>query len=440
MRRDDRFRSERLSEITLQQDDRLLVQGGKTALDLLEKSPNFDECFEVDESLLVVAYELPRKVFSIEVPEDSALVGRTLASSGISDLFAFSLLALLRDEDLEIVPDLDTVIRAGDRLLVHGTEQQVGVLEALQQLVILSSKPSDLGVLESERTALIEATLQPRSKLTGQTVGEVQFEQRYGLELLAIWRGGRAYRTDLLSMELRAGDAFLLLGPRDRLKRFEDEPDFLVLTPVRHRTEQTDKAPAAGFIMAGVVGCVLLGWLPISVAAVIGAALMVALRCISMEEAYQAIEWRSVFLIAGMLPLGIALDKSGGAAYLANSVMELMSGSGPFAIIFAFYAVTALATLFIPTAALVVLMGPIVMTASADLGVHPQTGLMAIAIAASASFASPVSHPANLLIMGPGGYRFSDYLKLGLPLTVLVGIVTALILPLAWPLRAVATP
>jgi len=440
IRREDRFRSENLSDVTLQQDDRLLVQGGKAALDLMEMSPNFDECFEVDESLLVLAYELPRRVFSIQVPDDSALVGETLGDSGIADLFAFSLLGLVRDTNLEIVPDIDTVIRAGDGLLVQGTEEQVGVLQAFQELKILSSKPSDLGVLESERMALIEATLQPRSKLAGQTVKDVQFEKRYGVELMAIWRGGRAHRTDLNSMELKVGDAYLLLGPRDRLKQLEDEPDFLVLTPVRHRAEQTRKAPAAGFILVGVVGSVLLGWLPISVAAVAGAALMVTLRCLSMEDAYRAIEWRSIFLIAGMLPLGIALDKTGGAAYLANTVMSLMSGAGPFSIIFAFYAVTALATLFIPTAALVVLMGPIVMTASADLGVHPQTGLMAVAIAASASFASPVSHPANLLIMGPGGYRFSDYLKLGLPLTVLVGLVTAALLPLAWPLQPVVTP
>jgi di/tricarboxylate transporter len=167
---------------------------------------------------------------------------------------------------------------------------------------------------------------------------------------------------------------------------------------------------------------------------------MVTLKCISMEEAYRAIEWRSIFLIAGMLPLGIALENTGGAAYMANSVMNLMSDAGPFAIIFTFYALTAVATLFVPTAALVVLMGPIVMTASADLGIHPQTGIMAIAIAASASFASPVSHPANLLIMGPGGYRFSDYLKLGLPLTLLVGLVTAALLPFAWPLKAAVAP
>ncbi len=440
IRRGESIRTDKLSEITLQQGDRFLVQGGKAALDALEKSPNFDEVFEVDESLLLVAYDLPQRIFAIGVPEEAALVGQTLRESGISALFDFSLLGLHRDGELQLYPDLDTVIEAGDEFVVQGTEAQIEVLSGLQQLVVLSTKPSDLGVLESEKMALIEATLQPRSEVAGQTVSEIQFEKRYGLELMAIWRGGRAYRTDLNAMELRFGDALLLLGPRDKLKQFEEEPDFLVLTPVRHRAEQTDKAPIAGFILVGVVGSVLLGWLPISVAAVVGAALMVAWKCISMEEAYGAIEWRSIFLIAGMLPLGIALDKSGGAAYLANTVMAAMSDAGPYTIILAFYGVTALATLFVPTAALVVLMGPIVMTASADLGIHPQTGMMAVAIAASASFASPVSHPANLLIMGPGGYRFSDYLKLGVPLTILVGLIAAALLPFFWPLRAAVGP
>jgi di/tricarboxylate transporter len=354
VKRGDKVRSDNLFEIGLQDGDHLLLEGGMRALEALEKSSNFDQSSVVDESRSEVFPVFPRRDYVINIPASSALVGQTLGETGISQHFEVSLLGLLREGKLEIIPDLDMLLNAGDKLLIRGTEEQVGVFRALQQFLILSSRPSDLG----------------------------------GLELMAIWRKGRAYRTELSLMELKVGDAFLLLGPRDRLKQFEDEPDFLVLTPVRQRTEQTEKAPAAGFILAGVVASVLLGWLPISVAAVVGAALMVTLKCISMEEAYRAIEWRSIFLIAGMLPLGIALENTGGAAYMANSVMNLMSDAGPFAIIFTFYALTAVATLFVPTAALVVLMGPIVMTASADLGIHPQTGIMAIAIAASASFGS----------------------------------------------------
>ena len=440
IRRGSKSRTENLQEVILEEGDRLLVQGGKETLDLLEKSTNFDDCYPADESLLLLVYELPRKVFTIRVPAESALVGQSLEDSGIGKLFDFSLLGLFRDGKLDVLPDLDSVIQAEDRLLIQGSEEQVNVLRSLQEFVILKSKSADLGVMESEKMALVEATLAPRSELAGQNIGDIHFDERYGLELIAIWRKGRAYRSDLNSMELNMGDLLLLLGPRKKHQDFKDDPDFLVLTPLTHKTEHTSKAPIAAVILAGVILSVLVGWLPISVAAVIGASLMILMKCLSMDEAYRAIEWRSIFLIAGMLPLGIALDTSGGAAYLAHSVMGLMSGASPMMIIFAFYAITALATLFVPTAALVVLMGPIVITASANLGVDPRTGLMAVAIAASASFASPVSHPANLLIMGPGGYRFSDYLKMGLPLTLLVGLVTAALLPFVWPLKPAILP
>ena len=154
-----------------------------------------------------------------------------------------------------------------------------------------------------------------------------------------------------------------------------------------------------------------------------------------MEEAYRSIDWKSVFLIAGMLPLGIAMSTSGAASFVADQVLAVTGNLGPWGVIFGIYLVTALATMIVPTAALVVLMAPIALKASSDLGVSPQTVMMAVAIAASASFASPISHPANVLVMGPGGYRFRDYVKLGLPLTLLVMLIAMLLLPLIWPLH-----
>jgi di/tricarboxylate transporter len=183
---------------------------------------------------------------------------------------------------------------------------------------------------------------------------------------------------------------------------------------------------------------VLIGWLPIHIAAVIGATLMVLTKCLSMEDAYRAIEWRAIFLIAGMLPLGTAMEQTGAATFLALQTSQLLGPLGPWWVIAGLYIVTAAATMVIPTAALVVVMGPIMLSVSADLGFAPQTAMMALAMAASASFSSPISHPANALIMGPGGYRFTDYLKLGLPLTVVVFITVMLLLPLLWPLTPAA--
>ncbi len=164
---------------------------------------------------------------------------------------------------------------------------------------------------------------------------------------------------------------------------------------------------------------------------------MVLTRCLSMEDAYRAIEWRAIFLIAGMLPLGTAMQQTGAAEFLAQQTMQLLGPMGPWWVIGGLYLVTAAGTMIIPTAALVVLMSPIVLSASTDLGIAPQTAMMAVAMAASASFTSPISHPANILVMGPGGYRFADYLKLGLPLTVVVFLTVMLLLPVFWPLTTV---
>ena len=296
----------------------------------------------------------------------------------------------------------------------------------------------NLHVFESDRLSLLEATLDPRSSLAGRPLSDINFRDKYGLERVAVWRKGEAIRSDLDQLVLQLGDALLLLGPRDKLGVLELDPEFLILTPITQKLVNTARAPLAAGIMLTVVVSVMTGWLPIHIAAIIGATLMILTQCLSMEEAYRAIDWRAIFLIAGMLPLGTAMHQTGAAEFLAQQTMQLLGPLGPWWVIGGLYLVTAAGTMIIPTAALVVLMAPIVLSASADLGVAPQTAMMAVAMAASASFTSPISHPANTLIMGPGGYRFSDYLKLGIPLTVVVFLIVMLLLPIFWPLTVVS--
>jgi di/tricarboxylate transporter len=212
------------------------------------------------------------------------------------------------------------------------------------------------------------------------------------------------------------------------------EPDFLVLTQEAQEPPRIEKAKVAVLIMAAVIVPVILGLAPIYIAAVAGAAVMVLTRCLTMEEAYRNIEWRAVFLIAGMLPLGIALDRTGGAKLLAEGVVATAGPLGPLAVAAGLMGLTFAATCFIPTAALVVLMTPIVLSTAADMHLSPHALMMAVAMAASASFMTPISHPANVLVMGPGGYRFIDYLKVGLPLSLIVLVVVLLVLPFFWPL------
>ncbi len=431
------YRLTNLAYIPIKAGDRVLVQGEAEAIQQLEKFSDFADVEIFTDDQLAEQYHADERMFVVRVPKESDLGGTTLAKSRLAEVFDFRVLAVFREGQLMVMPRGEDVLDGGDLLLIEGQPGDLDVLRGLQELEIDTSVPTNLGALESERLTLMDATLDPRSRLAGKTVGELNFRERYGIELAGIWREGQPVGTDLADERLQVGDALLLLGPRDRLQLLASDSDFLVLTPLGQEPPDTRRAPLAALIMAGVVASVMMGYAPISIAAVVGGSIMVLLGCLSMEQAYRAIEWRAIFLIAGMLPLGTAMQDTGAATYLANQVMNLLGESGPWPVIMGLYILTAMATMIIPTAALVVLMSPIVMSAMGDMGLEPQTAMMAVAMAASASFTSPISHPANILVMGPGGYRFVDYLKLGVPLTIVVFITVMSLLPILWPLTPV---
>jgi di/tricarboxylate transporter len=296
----------------------------------------------------------------------------------------------------------------------------------------------DLEALESERVGLIEAMLSPYTTLVDKSLEQLHFREKYGLNVLAIWRAGKAYRSNISDMPLRFGDTLLLHGPREKLKMLAEEPDFLVLSEEVQEPLRLDKAPIAALVMIATVLSVLAGWLSIAIAAVSGAAVMVLTGCLNMEEAYRYIDWRAVFLIAGMLPLGIAMQNSGAAQYIAQGAISRLTGleagqAATILLLAMLFVLTTVASQIMPNPVVVVLMAPIVINTAADLQISPYALMMVVAIAASASFLSPVGHPANLLVMGPGGYRFSDYIKVGLPLSILVLLI---VLPIFWPLSA----
>jgi len=438
IRRGDLVRRVNLTQVPLRAGDVLLLQASTDTEPELERSADFASTRKVGEQELRNVYRLQERIFVVRVPRDSTLAGSTLARSRFADAFDFRLLALFREGELTIMPEADLPLKGGDLLLIQGREEDLDVLRGLQELEIERDSQPAYNVLESDRLGVVEATLDPRSRLVGQRVADLAFREKYGLELAAIWRKGEALRSDLEEQTIELGDALLLIGPRDKLQLLERDQDFLVLTALGQRPVDTSKAPVAGAILLGVVLAALLGWLPIYMAALIGATLTVLTGCLTMEEAYRAIEWRAIFLIAGMLPLGTAMDDTGAARFLAEQMMGLLGSFGPWWVIGGLYIVTAAANMVIPAAALVVLMSPIVLTASNQLGFEPHTAMMAIAMAASASFSSPISHPAHVLVMGPGGYKFTDYLKVGLPLTLVCFATAMLLLPVFWPLETVS--
>jgi di/tricarboxylate transporter len=371
----------------------------------------------------------------LRVHEGSPLVDSTFAENRLGDAFDFRLLGIFRGGEVLESPTSEETVQTGDLLLIQGRESDLDTLRGLQQLERMDNLTPYLSVFEHGDLELVEAVLHPHSALVGQPAHALELDKRYQVELAAIWREGRPYRSGLRSMTLQAGDALLVVGPRRRLAALNDNANLIVLSPIQVKPSDGRNAPVAGALMLLVVGAVLAGLLPIYIAAVAGATAMVLTRCLTMEQAYHAIDWRSIFLIAGMLPLGLAMQHSGSAAWLARIVLDQLGAYGPWAVLGGLYAVTALGTLVIPTVALVLIMSPIALTLSTTLGVSPHTAMMAVAIAAT-SLASPVSHPSNTLVMGPGGYRFIDYLKLGIPLTLLVFVVAAALLPVFWPIGA----
>lgn len=419
----------------LQGGDRLLLHGPREKLDLLEEaSSDFENFQEATESDLGKVQSFAQRIFEVAVPEESFLAGKTLAESRLGDAFGLRVLAIARDGEKKLLPGPEEKLQAGDLLTIHGRPVDLKILRGLQELKIEGETSVELRDLDSEKAGMIEAVLAPRSNLAGKTPRSLHFREKYGLQILAIWREGKPRRSNLRDIALRFGDALLLMGPGEKLDRLAEEPDFLILTRRERPAVDTAKGPLAAIIMMAVLIPVLAGYLPISLAAVCGAAMMVLTGCLKMEEAYQAIEWRAVFLIAGMLPLGLAMHQSGAAEYLAGGMVAALGDFGRWPVLMGLYLVTAIATTVIPTSALVVLMAPIVLKTCADMGISPYAGMMAIAVAASASFTSPISHPANILVMGPGGYRFIDYLKLGVPLSLVTFVVVMLTLPFFWPI------
>ncbi len=429
IRRDDVILRRSLETIPIQQSDVLLVQGALDQIDRLGGSP--DLLVSPCESTGV--YRLEEVLMAVRVPELSSLAGKTLVQSRLGDAFHLGVLGIIRDGTTNLAPGPDAKLEAGDTLLMKGTPEDLEALEALQSLEIEGEPPPGLAQLESEDIGLVEAVLSPYSALPGRTLRQIHFRDRYGLTVLAIWRQGRPYRTDLRDMTLELGDAILLYGPRQKLKVLGTDRDFLVLTEEAQEPPRRNKAPVAVGIMAIVLVPVILGWLPISIAALAGVVLMVLTGCLTMGEAYRSIEWKAIFLIAGMLPLGIAMERTGAASYLAEGMVRLVGGFGPLAVMAGLFLLAALASQVMPNPAVAVLLAPIAMNTARDIGISPYPLMMAVAISASAAFLSPVGHSANVLIMGPGGYRFADYAKVGVPLTIAVLLVVLVAVPLVWP-------
>lgn len=433
--RDGGVRRTQLERIALREGDVLLLQGRRERLEELEGSRAFPSLRSLDATEAVARFQLDERLVSMRVAAESLLVGRSLAESRIGDAAGLTVVAIIRDGSTSLIPDPEEIFRPDDILVIKAHPADLAVLRGLQRLEIERGGAPPLELLESDRVGLMEVMLAPRSTVVGKAPREIGFREKYGVSVVAVWRGDRAWRSNLRDMPLRFGDAVLVFGPREKLKLLAREPDFLVLSEAVQDPPLTRKAPVSLAVLAAMLLPVLLGWVPINVAVVLGAVAMVLSRCLRPDEAYRAVEWPAIILIGGMLPLGTALQASGGAQLAAEWMLGALDGLGPRGVLAGLAIMTALGAQMIPAAAVVVLMAPIALATAADMGLSPHALLMGVALSA-ASLSSPVAHPVNVLVMGPGGYRYVDYLRLGVPLTLMVLALVVGVMPWFFPLVA----
>ena len=379
-------------------------------------------------------YRLGERLFRARIPYGSALIGETLAESGLRQDFELSVIGIERRGEARLAPTKDFILRRGDVLLIEGMLDHLSWAEATGRLELQPEVGVDDKDLQSEAVGVAEVLLSPHARLVGKTLSDIQFREKYNLSVLAILRDGRPRRTGLAELPLRFGDTLLVQGPRHNFRVLQREPDFVVLGGIEEAPAiRARKAPLATGLVLVMLVSVVAGWLPIMAGALLAGVLMVITGCLTMDEAYQAIEWKAVFLVAGTLPLGIAMENTGTAEYLAGLLIDAVGGLGPMAVLVGFYILTNMLTQFMSNAASTVLIAPIAIGAARQIGADPRTLLMGIAVAASAGFLTPVAHQSNVLVMGPGGYRFGDYLKVGLPLDLITLAAVVIVLPLVFP-------
>lgn len=377
--------------------------------------------------------QLREYISDVQVTTESGLVGKNLYESDLGAKFDLMVLSIIRGGEPLSGLHRDVVILQDDHLILKGSAQNLIDARSSLNLSIHTGHDFELADLDTEQSHIFEATLAPRSTMVGRTLNETRFRDRFGFTALAIWRQGAVITDHLRDVELSFGDALLLQGPPGRVRALQDGSEFLVLEPLEIERNRQNKAPIAAGIMLLVILLAMLTDLGIATSMVIGSVLMVLTGCLSMDEAYESIDWRTVFLVGGMLSLGIAMENTGTAQYLADLLLGALGDYGPYGLLAGIYLLSALITQPMSNAAAVVLIVPIAIDTALGLGVNHLTFTMAVVIGAATSFITPVGHKANVLVFGPGGYRFFDYTRVGILLTVALFIVSMIFLPIFWP-------
>ncbi len=380
---------------------------------------------------LAEEYEIREYLSEVMIPGGSTLIGQKIFHSGLSEM-GFRILEVLRD-DTRFAPDASSVIKSGDVLLVEGKIEDLLKVKATADIEIRPEMKLFDESLQTGDIRLAEVIVTPQSDLIGKTLKETNFRLRYGMVVLAFNRHGRLVTDKVGNIALRMGDLLLLQGPSDQLEYVRRHPDMWVLEEMRPSLNRTTKGIyiIACFAAAIIIGG--LGWLPLSIAFLGAAMLTIVLKIITVEEAYEFINWKLIILIGGMTAFGVAMEKTGAAEFLAQGIVGVLEPLGIHYVLAGLFLLTILLTQPMSNAAAALVVLPIAIQTAQKLGANQRSFAIAIMMAASISFIAPFE-PACILVYGPGKYKFMDFIKTGVLLTLILMLVVLFILPLFWPL------
>ncbi len=384
---------------------------------------------------LIAAYHLGENLFRARVPENSFLIGKPLSASTLREDFSVSVVAIERKNKKLFALSPETEIEDGDTLILEGDEADFRMRDVQPFMEFLPASEWHESDLESRAVEVVEAMLAPRSRLIAETLRSSHFREKYGMSVLAIWRGDEEIIANLADIPLVFGDALLLQGTHDKLAVLSDDPDIILLMS-KEETAITVPNKGRAALMIFVATLVLAVILPDLTAAVMlgGALAMMLTGILTSQQAYGSISWKTVFLVAGMLPMGIALTKTNAAALLANGVVGVFGNFGAIGLLAGLFIVTVLMVQAVSGAVVAAVIAPVAVNVAQQTGINPRSLAMGVAIATSMAFITPLGHAVNLLVMSPGGYNFRDFIKIGLPLTVILFIVAMIFLPIFWGL------
>ena len=403
-------------------------------------------------------YRLPGNLYHLRVRRTSGLIGLPLATSGFREEYRINVIEVRRRveprrvqalgflvrefetnpvERESLLPSSEMTIELDDILVVQGEASKITRASNVWRLGVRAVNSGEGKLLLTKEIGIAEVLLPPRSSLAGRTVVDLKFGTRYRLNVLGLSRPGINTQPDLKNTPLKFGDILLVQGPWGNILSLRrSRKDFVLLgqPEISMGPPKAGKAGIALVIMAIMLFLMITNLVSVTAASLLAGFLMVLTGCLTMDEAYQAINWKALILIAGMLPMSTALTKTGLIEAASEGFTTALGGQGPIAVMTALFVVTSLFTQVLSNTATAVLIAPIALAAASTLGVNPHAFLMSVAIAASMAFGSPVASPANTLVMGAGNYKFRDYLKIGLPMIVVMLVVSILVLPLLFPL------